>query len=429
MNTRSLTVSILVSVIKDGRSLTVALDTTLALVTSASERAFIQALSYGVMRDYHTLDFILSQLLPKPIRRKDTDIKILILMGIHQLRSMRVKPHAAVAETVAAVGKKTWAKAVLNAVLRNYLREQESLESQLLHQQVAKFSHPEWIIKFLQSDWESQAEAIMQANNQPAPMVLRVNQQYSSVAEYENLLVAENILATAMPLVSGAIKLQQAVAVEKLPKFTDGWISVQDSAAQLAALVLNVQANMRVLDVCAAPGGKTAAILEQHPSVEMLAIDVSSKRMQRLADNLQRLNLTATTLVADACQPETWWDGKLFERILIDAPCSALGVIRRHPDIKFLRRADDIETLCILQAQILDAMWGLLTVGGVLVYATCSVLKAENETQILQFLARHANSFEIPIDAEWGLQQQVGRQILPGVDSMDGFYYARIGKR
>jgi 16S rRNA (cytosine967-C5)-methyltransferase len=227
-----------------------------------------------------------------------------------------------------------------------------------------------------------------------------------------------------------AIVLDKPVAVDLLPDFFEGWVSVQDTAAQLAASLLDVQAGQRVLDLCAAPGGKTAHIFESQPQLkELVAVDSDANRMQRVAENCQRLKLSPTLIVGDATQPASWWNGQLFERILVDAPCSALGVIRRHPDIKLLRRPEDIAVLQGLQRDILNAAWSLLASGGVLLYATCSVLKQENEQQIHDFLATHTDATELPIHAEWGITATHGRQILTGTAAMDGFYYARLSKK
>jgi 16S rRNA (cytosine967-C5)-methyltransferase len=260
-------------------------------------------------------------------------------------------------------------------------------------------------------------------------MALRVNLLQGSRDEYLDLLLEQGIAAQAVDFCSTALLLDQAVGVDQLPGFEAGRVSVQDTAAQLAAELLEVLPDQQVLDLCAAPGGKTAAILEYQPALKsLLAVDIDAQRLQRIQDNLQRLNLTADTLVADALQATSWATGRQFERILLDAPCSGFGVIRRHPDIKILRRESDITTLQSLQSQILETAWQLLAPGGILLYATCSVLKIENEQQISEFLHHHQDAFEIPILAEWGTARPVGRQILSGELQMDGFYYAKLGK-
>jgi 16S rRNA (cytosine967-C5)-methyltransferase len=414
--------------LQDGQSLTAALDNAFLTIDSAKDRAFIQALCYGVCRQFHRLDFILSQLLDKPL--KDIDVKALALVGLYQLKFMRVKPHAAVSETVLAARKKPWAKSLINAVLRTYLREQDGLEHKADKSPIAALSHPDWLIKQVEHDWPEQASKILLENNQQPPMVLRVNLSKISRESYLQLLTEQDIAAQTVSFCPSAIILDKPVPVDLLPGFADGSVSVQDTAAQLAAGLLDVQAGHRVLDVCAAPGGKTAHILESQPQLkELVAVDIDESRMQRVSENLQRLNLQAKLVVGDGANPQSWWDGKPFDRILLDAPCSALGVIRRHPDIKLLRRAEDIEQLQALQKTILQAVWPLLAPGGLLVYATCSILKQENEQQVQAFLAEHSDAVELSIDADWGTVGACGRQILTGESAMDGFYYARISKQ
>jgi 16S rRNA (cytosine967-C5)-methyltransferase len=414
-------------VLRDGQSLTAALESLLQTVESGQDRAFIQALCYGVCRYYHRLDFILNQLLDKPL--KDQDVKSLALVGLYQLKYMRVKPHAAVSETVLAARKKPWAKSLINALLRSYLREQESLEQKADGMQGAAASHPEWLIKQIEQDWPDQASQILLENNRQPPMALRVNLARVSQDQYLQQLSEQGIFAAAVDFCPSAIILDKPVAVDLLPGFAEGLVSVQDTAAQLAAGLLSVQPGQRVLDVCAAPGGKAAHLLECQPQLkELVAVDIDAARMQRVGDTLQRLKLTATLIVGDAATPRDWWDGRLFERILLDAPCSALGVIRRHPDIKLLRRAEDIKLLQALQQNILNAVWPLLAPGGILLYATCSILKQENEQQIETFLASRPDAAELPIDAAWGIAGSHGRQVITGESAMDGFYYARLVK-
>ena len=428
MNTRLVAARVLSRVLQDGQSLTAALDNAFSSIESGKDRAFIQALCYGVCRQFHRLDFILSQLLDKPL--KDADVKSLALVGLYQLKFMRVKPHAAVSETVLAARKKPWAKSLLNAVLRTYLREQEGLEHKADKFQVAALSHPDWLIRQIKQDWPEQALTILQQNNQQPPMALRVNLAKISCESYLQLLTEQEITAETVSFCPSAIRLDKPVPVDLLPGFAEGLVSVQDTAAQLAAGLLDVQPGHRVLDVCAAPGGKAAHILESQPQLkELVAVDIDESRMQRVSENLQRLNLQAKLVVGDASNPSDWWDGKPFDRILLDAPCSALGVIRRHPDIKLLRRAEDIGQLQALQKTILHAVWPLLAPGGLMVYATCSILKQENEHQVQAFLAEHSDAVELPIDADWGAAGICGCQIFTGESAMDGFYYARLSKK
>ena len=410
MNTRLIAAKVLTSVIRDGQSLTAALNNTLGVVESDKDRAFIQALCYGVCRNFHRLDYILSQMLDKPL--KDLDVKALALIGLYQLKFMRVKSHAAVSETVLAARKKPWAKALINALLRSYLRGQEGFEQKADNVKSALVSHPDWLIQQIEQDWPIQAQQIFQQNNEQPPMALRVNLANISQYQYLQKLRDQGIEAEAVSFCRSAILLNKPAVVNILPGFNEGWVSVQDTAAQLAAELLDVQIGHRVLDVCAAPGGKAAHILEHQPKVrELVAVDIDKLRLLRVNDNLQRLKLSAKLIVGDASKPEDWWDGQLFDRILLDVPCSALGVIRRHPDIKLLRRAEDINTLQVLQKRIMTAVWSLLAPGGIMLYATCSILKQENEQQIEAFLATNTNAIEVPINADWGLVRRYGRQI------------------
>jgi 16S rRNA (cytosine967-C5)-methyltransferase len=282
------------------------------------------------------------------------------------------------------------------------------------------------LVSRLENDWGiERAAQIFQANNQLPPMVLRVNCLQTTRENYLQQLADLEIEAEAVETCLSAIHLIKPVAVTSLPNFESGMVSVQDTAAQFAANLLDLKAGQRVLDLCAAPAGKTAHILETQSDLECVAVDIDATRMLRVETNLQRLNLSAQLIVGDATKPESWWDGKLFDRILVDAPCSALGVIRRHPDIKILRRADDLVALPALQAAILNAAWGMLAEDGLLVYATCSILKAENEDQIAQFLTQHSNAQEMPFDKN---PAQHGWQILTGDNNCDGFYYARLHK-
>lgn len=427
MNLRGCAAQIIARVLNQGQSLTAALDAQLPKLKDHHDRAFVQALCYGVIRHYHALDFLLSRLLDKPLKAKDSDIKALLLIGLYQLQFMRVKAHAAVSETVAAGKHKPWSKGLLNAVLRQYQRDAHHLIQACEHSDSAKYNHPDWLVQRLRRDWPEHYRQLLLANNQHAPLTLRVNLRHGSAEAYLVELTQLGIAGQLSPLCDTALILDQAVAVEQLPGFAAGRVSVQDLAAQLAASLLDHQAGHKVLDLCAAPGGKTAAILERQADVELLAVDVDQQRLQRVNDSLARLGLNASTLAADATRTD-WAKGRQFDRILVDAPCSGLGVIRRHPDIKLLRRDSDIEVLQTLQSRILDAAWQLLKADGILLYATCSVLKQENEQQISAFLQRHADAVELALPGTWGLTRPHGRQIISGEQQMDGFYYAKLRK-
>ncbi len=429
MNLRQLAAKVLVSVIKDGQSLTSALDSHIPNDLEPQGKAFVQALCYGVCRYYHQLQFVLSQLLNKPLKNKDCDINALMLAGLYQLQFMRVKPHAAVSETVAAARKKAWAKSLINAVLRQFQRRQQEFEILEQHSPGAFYSHPDWMIEAIGQDWPQYSRSILTANNQAAPMVIRVNVQRTTTDDYLRLLEENGLVGEKLQHCDTAIELQQAVPVDKLPGFFKGLVSVQDLAAQLAAHILNAQPGDKVADLCAAPGGKTAAVLERQAELSTLyAVDVDGERLQKIEDNLQRLGLQAELQQADASQPGAWSEGKLFDKILLDAPCSALGVIRRHPDIKILRRDSDIPVLAETQRKMLSLAWQLLAPGGVLLYATCSVLKQENEQQIEDFLQTHEDAVEIKIAGDWGVERPFGRQSLMLDGKMDGFYYAKLQK-
>lgn len=418
-------------VMRNGRNLPDALEGLLSRVPDERDRALAQAMAYGVMRWYWRLDWLLSQLLSTPLKPRDVDIQTSLMLGLYQLMEMRIPDHAAVAETVklASQLKRPWAKGLMNGVLRNFQRQHDGLLSRMEKDPVARSAHPPWLLHQLQKDWPQDWESITDANNTNPPMTLRVNPAHHSRKVYQDLLAENGFLSEPALHTEYGLTLAQPVGVEQLPGFSHGAVSVQDAAAQLAAQLLDPQPEERILDACAAPGGKTAHIMERQPALgELVALDISEKRSQRLIESLSRLGLSAATRVGDAAQPTTWWDGQPFDRILLDAPCSASGVIRRHPDIKLLRRAEDLPQLTQIQAQILSGLWPLLKPGGMLLYATCSVLQQENSQQLQRFLAAHTDARLMPIKADWGHEENAGRQILPGEDGMDGFFYACIYK-
>lgn len=428
MSTRALAAEILVQVVHHGSSLNAALEPSLPGLPGSNDRAFVQALCYGVLRWYWRLEKLLTLLTRKPI--KDERIHLLALIGLYQLRYMRVKAHAAVGETVAAAGTRaSWAKPLLNGILRTYQRDQARLEAACDSDEAAAFAHPRWLTEQFRRDWPDRYRGLLEQNNEPPPLTLRVNRLKQTPEDYLERLSRANIQARTSALCPTALTLEQALSVESIPGFAAGEVSVQDGAAQFAAALMNLQPGQRVLDLCAAPGGKTAHLLETCPDLgEVVAVDVSAPRLGRVRENLDRLGLDARLIAGDATQARDWWDGRPFDRILVDAPCSGTGVIRRHPDIKLLRQPGDIPQLALNQQRILDAAWTLLAPGGLLLYATCSVLRAENEAAIGLFLARHGDAREIPIIADWGHPVRHGRQILTGEDGFDGFYYSRLDK-
>ncbi len=410
------------------------LSTTLPQATNTLEpadRALAQEISYGVLRHFFQLQAISKKLLKRPFKSKDGDLHALVLGGIYQLHFMRTPHHAVISESVnaARIMRKEWARGVVNAVLRRFQREQEELMQAGSDTPVVKYNHPSWIIEQIRKGWPDEWEQILLNNNQRPPMTLRINQQRVSRDDYLQKLDGAGIEATADPNSAVAINLAKGVPVSRLPDFEAGESSVQDCAPQQAAILLGAQPNERVLDACAAPGGKTAHILEETPGIgEVVAVDNKGDRLERLEENMGRLGLTVTAIKGDL-SGQQWWDGNHFDRILVDAPCSATGVIRRNPDIKLLRRKEDIRGLVKVQCAILESCWGMLRQGGSLLYATCSVFPEENEEQIQSFLARHANATIIPIKMEWGRATGAGRQLLPGDHGMDGFYYAHLLKQ
>ena len=417
------------AVIQQGKSLTDALSSSENL--DPRERAFCRELCYGTLRWHDRLEAILNLLLKKPFKPKDFDITALALIGLYQIIYLSTPDHAAVSETVnqCKSGKKSWAKGVLNGVLRNFLRNRESLEKAVDEQLNQRTSHPSWLIQEITKTWKERAINILDANNQYPPMSIRVNQKKITRDNYLKQLNDNAIAAIENPFNKVGLTLEHPVNVDQLPDFWQGASSVQDGAAQLAAELLDIKEGQRILDVCAAPGGKTAHILENAPgTVSLLALDIEEMRNQRIIENLQRLQLDAEVITVDALEPDEWFDGKPFQRILLDAPCSATGVIRRHPDIKLLRKPSDIPALSKLQNELLNTIWPLLDKNGVLLYATCSILSAENSQQISTFMAGHPDAKEIKITADWGYACEHGRQILPGDHNMDGFYYACLTK-
>ncbi len=396
---------------------------------SDRDRGLLQQLCYGTLRDGPRLQATLVQLLDKPLRDKDRDIQGLLLCGLYQLDGMRTPDHAAVAATVGATRalKKSWAKGMANAVLRRYLRERKQLIETL--DDAARASHPAWLYHQLLLQWPQSATTIIDANNQHPPMTLRVNGQRLSRNEYLNTLAQQGIEAQAGELSPQAIGLSLPRDVLELPGFTAGDVSVQDEAAQMAAGLLRCAPGERVLDACAAPGGKACHILELQPELgELVAMDVNEQRLEKVTENLQRLALSATLLVGDATAPPAELQKESFDRILVDAPCSASGVIRRHPDVKLLRRESDIPLLAARQLEILQGLWPLLKPGGTLLYATCSVLDEEN-SQVVQGFLLGAGDARLCADNEhWGEAVACGRQLLPTPAGHDGLFYALLGK-
>jgi len=430
MNPRLAAAKALTAVLNGKASLNSSLPLQLDKV-EARDRGLTQDLAFGTTSWQPRLSALANKLLQKPFKAADADVEALLLVGLYQLLYTRIPAHAAIGETVGCADKlkKPWAKALLNAVLRNAQRESEALLTELEHDPVVRTAHPRWLQKSLKAFWPQQWEAICAANNAHPPMILRVNRRHKTRDAYLQLLVESGIEAQPCVFSQDGIVLAEPCDVRNLPGFAEGWISVQDEAAQLAADLLDLAPGQRVLDACCAPGGKTCHILEVEPNLAgVVAVDLEAKRLVRVRENLERLGLSAELIAADGRDTATWWDGKPFQRILLDAPCSATGVIRRHPDIKLTRQPDDIAALATLQGELLDAMWPTLDVGGILLYATCSTLPTENTEVIEAFLARTPGARELDIAGQFGLKQPHGRQLLAQEGGHDGFYYAKLIK-
>ncbi|HEX5339517.1 MAG TPA: 16S rRNA (cytosine(967)-C(5))-methyltransferase RsmB [Gammaproteobacteria bacterium] len=428
---RALAAQVLVAVLRDAAHLNTALKQLRPQGLAARDAALVQELCYGSLRFQPRLEFWLARLLNQPLKSSDLDLHVLLLVGLYQLAAMRIPAHAAVKETAEACRSlgKPWAVKLANAVLRRFQREQPQLQAAADQDQAARYAHPRWLIERLQTDWPQHWQTLLEAGNQRPPLTLRVNRRALRRDTLLQTFSAAGIVARACTLSADGVILETATDVETLPGFAQGHFSVQDEAAQFAAELLDVQAGMRVLDACAAPGGKTGHILESCPDAgEVLALDSDTLRSERIRSNLERLGLQATLRVADATQADVWWDGRGFERILLDAPCSASGVIRRHPDIKARRRPADVSAAASLQSRLLAALWPLLAPGGKLLYVTCSLLAEENANQIDAFLATHDEARSIALPETWGVVAGPGRQILTGQSDMDGFYYACLSK-
>ena len=393
------------------------------------DRALLTALLNNGARWWLRYDAALDRLLEKPLRHKDPAVHALLVLGLVQLEVMHVNAYAAVAATVEAtrVLKRPQLAGLVNAVLRRWLREREDQIAALDAQPQTLHAHPAWLAKALSHDWPGQAEAIMQANNAEAPPMLRTNRRFGTRESLLARLEEAGFTASAHPWLVDALVLPRSVDITRLPGFAQGAFAVQDGAAQVAADLAEVRDGLRVLDACAAPGGKACHVLER-AQVELTALEFDRERGERIRENLMRLRLDARIVIGDAGTPQAWWDGRVFDRILVDAPCSASGVLRRRPDVRLHRRASDVATLCAQQQRIVSALWPLLAPGGLLVYVTCSLLRAENEGVIGSLLRdqpdARARAFTLPA----GHAATVGWQILPGEGDLDGMYYAVVQK-
>jgi 16S rRNA (cytosine967-C5)-methyltransferase len=402
---------------------------------SAQERGLVRALCYDSIRWYLRLDAILTRLLSRPDQKLSPPLRGLAIVGLCQLLYTDIPAHAAVAETVNAARElgEPRAAGFLNAILRRMQREQQALCAAVDQDLATRTAHPAWLVQALTQDWPEHFAAILKANNAHPAFWLRVNCRHHTAAAYRERLERAGIAVKAAGVGLESLLLERAIDVRELPGFNEGWVSVQDGAAQLAAHLLAAQPGERVLDACAAPGGKTCHILEVQPELaELVAVDVSAQRLMRVQENLARLGLQATLVTGDAADPAPWWDGQPFDRILLDVPCSATGVIRRHPDIKLLRRPDDMVTLARRQGRLLTCAWEMLAPGGRLVYASCSALAAENSAVIGEFCRNERLARDVTADAasQLGLPGVTGKgyAIAAGTADMDGFYYACLEK-
>ncbi|MFE8114900.1 16S rRNA (cytosine(967)-C(5))-methyltransferase RsmB [Brenneria goodwinii] len=423
-NLRSITAKVVGQVLDHGQSLSTLLPTYQRDITD-KDRALLQELCFGVLRVLPQLEWCIQQLMAKPLTGKQRTLHYLIMVGIYQLLYTRIPPHAALAETVegAVALKRPQLKGLINGVLRQFQRQQDELLQRAANTP-ARYLHPSWLLARIKNAYPENWENIIEANNQRPPMWLRVNRLHHSRDEYLSLLKQEDIEAVSHPDYPDAIRLSVPCAVNLLPGFSQGWVTVQDASAQGCIHWLSPQNGEQILDLCAAPGGKTTHILEAAPKAQVLAVDIDDERLGRVRENLQRLQLDAELKQGDGRQPENWCGDKMFDRILLDAPCSATGVVRRHPDIKWLRRDNDIDELALLQKDILDAIWPHLKTGGTLVYATCSILPEENHQQIHHFLMRHSDARLTGT----GSQERPGIQKFPSPEDGDGFFYARLVK-
>ncbi len=424
-NTRLLAAEILLHVVDEGRSLNTELPRALAQL-DIDQHAFVQQLVYGTTRYYFALDELIQTMLDKPIKGKERLVHMLLAVGLYQLWQLEVAEHAAINETVEATvtAKKQWAKNLVNASLRRFQRERESLLANMRRGD----SFPGWLNKRLRTAYPDQYQAICAQSNLPGPMTLRVNRRLMTREDWLLIAIKEGLVATSTDYSSVGVTLASPVPVFALPGFEDGAVSVQDEAAQMCAEILNVQDGERVLDACAAPGGKTGHLLES-AEIALTALDVDESRLQRVEENLARIDLSAELIASDASDLDSWWQGEPFDAILLDAPCSGTGVIRRHPDIKLLRKSADIKQLSKIQSQLLDKLWQTLKPGGRLLYATCSVLPDENSDQISAFLERTEDACLQDLKFASDVECAAGLQWLPQENGHDGFYFALLLKQ
>jgi len=419
----------LARVVFDGVSLRAALAEANARTSDSRDRALLAASLFASTRWWLRLDAALARLMEKPLPPKAREIRALLVLGCAQIGVLGMPDYAVVASCVdaaRALGQPRMS-GLVNAILRRYARERATLDADLDRDPVTRTAHPRWLIDAIRRDWPDDADAILDANNREAALTLRVNRRRESVDALIERLLAGGVAAMPHPELPDAVVLEESTDVTRLPGYSQGLFSVQDGAAQRVADLLDLSDGQRVLDACAAPGGKAAHALER-AELDLVALDRDAGRLPRIAENLARLGLHADVRAGDATAPDGWWDGRLFDRILIDAPCSSTGIIRRQPDIRLHRRGADIEALASTQKRMLRALWPLLAPGGRLVYATCSLLRAENEAVLADFRAHFTEARDVAVPPHFGVAAGGGRQNLPGTGGMDGFFYAIVEK-
>ncbi len=432
---RSLSAHAVARVLREGVTLDAALRDALV---AADPKLFpsVRSLSYGAVRGYFRHEAILAKLLSGPVRSLDFLVRALLSVALYELEDERT-PEYAVVDAAVQTAKATdamRAAGLINAVLRRYLRERKALDAEIARRPDMRHAAPIWLADRFRADWPVRWTQLLAASDAQAPMWLRVNSRQTTTAEYLEELRILGIAANAEERVPYAVVLETPCDVHELPGFAQGVVSVQDLGAQCVAFPLDLRADQRVLDACAAPGGKTALIAERQPNIKKLvAVDIDPHRLARVRDNLSRGDLRAEIVAADSADPKNWWDGTPFDRILLDAPCSGLGVIRRHPDIRLRKSPSDIDKLPELQGRLLRSTWDMLAPGGRLVYVTCTVTRSENHGVMAAFLASTPDAAIVPV-ATWqgwpglGEPDDIGRQILPGEAGADGFYYAALTK-
>ncbi|MGF6492542.1 16S rRNA (cytosine967-C5)-methyltransferase [Luteibacter sp. 621] len=430
LSVRALAAEALASIALSGHSLREAADRALPRLPDSRDRALLTALLNDGARWWPRFDAALDRLLDKPIRRSEPVIHALLVTGLVQLETLELPGYAAVAATVEAARelRRPRLAGLVNAVLRRWQREREALNAQLDANPATRHAHPAWLADAIASDWPAHADAILAAANTEPPLMLRVNRRRARREEVAAALVEAGHEAALHPWLADGLVLPHSTDITRLPGFTDGQFAVQDGAAQVPVDLLGVVTGQRVLDACAAPGGKACHVLER-ADVALLAVEYEAGRATRIRQNLERLHLQAEVAVADAGDASAWWDGRPFDRIMIDAPCSATGVIRRRPDVRLHRRATDIDALVAQQARILSACWETLAPGGRLLYVTCSLLRRENEGVVSAFVDSRDDATIVPFTLPVGQAAAVGWQILPGDGDLDGMYYALLERR